>query len=147
MFRTIVVGTDGSPTARRAVDRAVELAHAFGADLHVAVGFRPPSQTAATGGGEVPLGPLPSDEEVREAIERDTEEQVASSAHGDVDYEMHLIAGGGAHAILEVAEAVKADLIVVGSRGMTGVRRMLGSVPNNVAHHAHCSVLIVDTVD
>jgi nucleotide-binding universal stress UspA family protein len=40
---------------------------------------------------------------------------------------------------------VKADLIVVGNKGMKGVRRVLGSVPNSVAHGAHCSVLIVDT--
>jgi nucleotide-binding universal stress UspA family protein len=44
-----------------------------------------------------------------------------------------------------VAEAVSADLIVVGSRGMKGGRRFLGSVPNSVSHHSPCSVLIVDT--
>jgi nucleotide-binding universal stress UspA family protein len=46
-----------------------------------------------------------------------------------------------------VAEAVDADLIVVGNRGMKGTRRLLGSVPNTVAHHAACDVLVVDTVD
>jgi nucleotide-binding universal stress UspA family protein len=48
--------------------------------------------------------------------------------------------------LVELAEHLKADLLIVGNRGMTGVRRfMLGSVPNKVAHHAPCSVLIVDT--
>jgi nucleotide-binding universal stress UspA family protein len=48
--------------------------------------------------------------------------------------------------LLEVAESTNADLIVVGNRGMTGVKRfVLGSVPNKVAHHASCSVLIVHT--
>jgi len=42
---------------------------------------------------------------------------------------------------------VKADLIVVGNKGMRGARRVLGSVPNSIAHSAPCSVLIVDTVD
>ena len=47
---------------------------------------------------------------------------------------------------MKVADHVGADLIVVGNRGMKGVRRVLGSVPNSVAHSANCSVLIVDTV-
>ncbi len=51
-----------------------------------------------------------------------------------------------ADALLEVAESTKADLIVVGNRGMSGVKRfVLGSVPNKVAHHAPCAVLIVHT--
>jgi hypothetical protein len=46
-----------------------------------------------------------------------------------------------------VAEEVHADLIVVGNRGMRGARRMLGSIPNHISHHAACDVLVVDTVD
>ena len=45
-----------------------------------------------------------------------------------------------------MADRIGADLIVVGNKGMKGVRRVLGSVPNSVAHQANCSVLIVDTV-
>ena len=48
--------------------------------------------------------------------------------------------------ICELAEQLEADLIVVGNRGMKGGRRLLGSVPNSVSHHAPCSVLIVDTM-
>jgi nucleotide-binding universal stress UspA family protein len=44
-----------------------------------------------------------------------------------------------------VAEEVGADLVVVGNRGMKGARRVLGSVPNTIAHGATCSVLIADT--
>jgi nucleotide-binding universal stress UspA family protein len=51
----------------------------------------------------------------------------------------------GQAAVCEVASTVDADLIVIGNRGMTGARRVLGSVPNSVAHHASCSVLIVET--
>jgi nucleotide-binding universal stress UspA family protein len=54
--------------------------------------------------------------------------------------------GDPAEAIVRLADQVGADLIVVGNKGMKGVRRVLGSVPNSVAHHANCSVLIVDTV-
>ena len=54
--------------------------------------------------------------------------------------------GDAADAILDVAEEQRADLIVVGNKGMTGAKRfLLGSVPNKVSHHAPCSVLIVRT--
>jgi nucleotide-binding universal stress UspA family protein len=53
--------------------------------------------------------------------------------------------GEAADLITQVAEQVNADLIVVGNKGMKGARRLLGSVPNRVAHRALCSVLIVRT--
>ena len=54
--------------------------------------------------------------------------------------------GDPADAILDVAEQVNADLIVVGNKGMTGAKRfLLGSVPNKVSHHAPCSVIIIRT--
>jgi nucleotide-binding universal stress UspA family protein len=58
---------------------------------------------------------------------------------------VHAAEGDPVDAIVAVAESVEADLIVVGNRGMKGVRRVLGSVPNSVAHKAPCSVLIADT--
>ena len=58
----------------------------------------------------------------------------------------HPVEGDPAEGILSVAEETKADLIVVGNKGMTGARRfLLGSVPNNISHHAPCSVIIVRT--
>ena len=62
-----------------------------------------------------------------------------------VDVEVHAEIGSAAEVLCQVAETVDADLIVVGSRGMKGGRRFLGSVPNSVSHHAGCSVLIVNT--
>ena len=63
-----------------------------------------------------------------------------------VDVEIYARQGDPADAILDVAEETKADLIVVGNKGMTGARRfLLGSVPNKVSHHAPCSVLIIRT--
>jgi nucleotide-binding universal stress UspA family protein len=59
--------------------------------------------------------------------------------------EVHASTGSPAEAIVKVAEQEGADLIVVGNKGMKGARRILGSVPNTVAHAAPCSVLIVDT--
>jgi nucleotide-binding universal stress UspA family protein len=58
----------------------------------------------------------------------------------------HPVEADPAEAILNVAEQTGADLIVVGNKGMTGARRyLLGSVPNNISHHAPCSVMIVRT--
>ena len=62
-----------------------------------------------------------------------------------VKVEAHIAPGGAAEALIEVAEQQNADLIIVGNRGMKGKRRLLGSVPNSIAHHAPCSVMIVST--
>ena len=63
-----------------------------------------------------------------------------------VDAETLARQGDPADAILDVAEEKRADLIVVGNKGMTGAKRfLLGSVPNKVCHHAPCSVLIIRT--
>ena len=63
-----------------------------------------------------------------------------------VEVDTHARQGDPADAILDVAEEQKADLIVVGNKGMTGAKRfVLGSVPNKVSHHSPCSVMIVRT--
>src|SRR5947209_581419 len=115
----IVVGTDGSQTAAAAVGHAEAIARAFGAPLHVVSAGR-------TG--------------VDRLLER-----VAAGIEG-IDVATHARAGDAASALLEVAEQVGAQLVVVGNRGMTGSRRfLLGSVPDRVSHHAACNVLIVRT--
>ena len=68
------------------------------------------------------------------------------AAAAGVTVERHARQGDPADAILDVAEEIGADLIVVGNKGMTGAKRfLLGSVPNKVSHHAPCSVLIIRT--
>lgn len=67
------------------------------------------------------------------------------AAEAGVPAQLHARVGDAASAILDVAREVGADLVVVGNRGMSGLRRLLGSVPNDVAHRVSCSVLIVDT--
>jgi nucleotide-binding universal stress UspA family protein len=62
-----------------------------------------------------------------------------------VAVDTHLKNGAAADVICEVATQVKADVVVVGNKGMTGLRRVLGSVPNSVAHQAPCAVLIAFT--
>jgi nucleotide-binding universal stress UspA family protein len=81
-----------------------------------------------------------------EAQSRSVVEHVARQAEQvGVKCETHLRDDEPAHALISVAEQVGADLLVVGNRGMSGVRRMLGSVPNKVSHHCPCDLLIVDT--
>ena len=68
------------------------------------------------------------------------------AADAGVSAHTHARQGDPADAILDVAEEIDADLVVVGNKGMTGAKRfLLGSVPNKVSHHAPCSVLIIRT--
>jgi nucleotide-binding universal stress UspA family protein len=140
MFSSIVVGTDGSDTAAEAVRRAIELAQLCGAQLHIVTAYKPKPVRVAG----VP-------EEYRERLgpggEADTvlEDQCARARAAGVEVEGHAGAGDPGDAIVRVAEEQKADVIVVGNKGMVGARRVLGSVPNSVAHKAPCAVFIVQT--
>jgi nucleotide-binding universal stress UspA family protein len=146
MFKTMVVGTDGSETATEAVRQAVELAKEIGATVEIVSAYEPvPSQRLRQERREAP-------EELQWAINpREDVEATLEEAAGIVDAagvttHTHRRQGDPADAILDVAEELGADLIVVGNKGMTGAKRfLLGSVPNKVSHHAPCSVLIIRT--
>ena len=149
MYRTIVVGTDGSATADKAVDAAGELARACGAVVHVVTAY-PPVRSAvlagvgASSGGLAAPAWLGDDERVAaEEVVRRAGERLAQAG---VSANTVARLGEPADALLAIAEEIGADLVVVGNRGMTGVRRyLLGSVADRVAHHAHCSVHIAHT--
>jgi nucleotide-binding universal stress UspA family protein len=72
-------------------------------------------------------------------------QRALSSCAKDLEAEAHAVNGDAVSAILDIAEAVGADLVVVGSKGMHGTRRFIGSVPNSVSHGAPCAVLIIKT--
>ncbi len=144
MGQSIVAGTDGSPTAEQAVDRAGKLALALGATVHVVISYRDPaagSWVAAASGFAV--GDSFSDEEVKAEAERIVARSRDRLASAGVDAEAHVCSGDPAQALISVAADQDADMIVVGNRGMNGARRVLGSVPNKVSHNAKCGVLIV----
>jgi nucleotide-binding universal stress UspA family protein len=146
VFDSIVVGTDGSDTAREAVRQAVALAARLGARLQVVSAYEPvPAGRLREEAQQVPAD-LQWMINPREDVDA-TLREAADVAHaGGVDAETHARQGDPADAILDVAEEQGADLIVVGNKGMTGARRfLLGSVPNRVSHHAPCSVLIIRT--
>jgi nucleotide-binding universal stress UspA family protein len=128
MFERIVVGVSKAESAREAARQAVGLALKFEAELHLVIAF-----------DGTDSGPQSASRRHAEG----TVETIAASYSGKNF--THALPDDPATAILRVADEVNADLIVVGNRGMRGVGRVLGSVPNNIAHKASCSVLIVST--
>jgi nucleotide-binding universal stress UspA family protein len=146
MFRTIVVGTDGSDTARQAVREAVELASTLGASIELVSAYEPVAgQRLRDEAREAPRD-LQWMINAREDVEATLREAGAEVEAAGVAVRTYAREGDAADAILDVAEERGADLIVVGNKGMTGAKRfLLGSVPNKVSHHAPCSVLIIRT--
>jgi nucleotide-binding universal stress UspA family protein len=141
MFNVVVVGADGSDTARRAVEAATELALMSGGQLHIVTAV----EKAAKRDKDVPdsfryYGPDGETEALLQTL------SFIAKKRG-VEPTLHSVEGDPADAIINTAEQVNADLVVVGNRGMKGVRRALGSVPNSVAHGASCSVAIIDTAE
>ena len=147
MYSTIVVGTDGSVTAAKAVREARELARLHGGTLHLVHAFHTISAFAAIGPDAGSAAATAGVAEAAEAQATDILRRAGEEARVDgLPVETHLCAGDAVKALLETAEAVGADLLVVGNKGMSGVRRfMLSSVPSKVSHHAPCSLLIVNT--
>jgi nucleotide-binding universal stress UspA family protein len=149
MYKVIVVGTDGSETASRAVQEATAIASLAGATLHIvhASPRRAPGVIAAVASGGVSELAAVDRHHTMDAESAEICEQAAAEARRvGVEVELHTVTEEPADALVVVAERVDADLLVVGNRGMSGARRfVLGSVPNNVSHHAPCSLLIVDT--
>jgi nucleotide-binding universal stress UspA family protein/nitrite reductase/ring-hydroxylating ferredoxin subunit len=122
VYRTILIGTDGSPTANEAARKGLELALLVRAKVtlvHV---------------GDPLIGAI-------------VLEETAAARLGRTEVTSRPVQGGDpARRIVELAEAEGVDLIVVGNKGMAGARRLLGSVPNEVAHSAGTDVLVAKTV-
>jgi nucleotide-binding universal stress UspA family protein len=137
-MESIVVGTDGSPGAETAVERAAEVAQGTGARVHLVTAY-------------------PDIPSYRERIESSAKRQSidlrevadsvlarTASKLSRVAVETHAREGDPAQVIADVAQEQGADLIVVGDRGLTGIERfLLGSVSSKLTHHAPCSVMVV----
>jgi nucleotide-binding universal stress UspA family protein len=139
-MQTVVVGTDGSPNAEAAVRRAADIAKADGAVLHLVVAYPDVptySEGISSSAKRVPVNLR----EVAEGVLARAEGEVGSEG---VEVVTHAREGEPAQVILEVAGEQNADLIVVGARGLTGLKRfLLGSVSSKLSHHAPCSLMIV----
>ncbi|MEV7135898.1 universal stress protein [Arthrobacter sp. NPDC093128] len=140
MSGTIVVGVDGSATARKAAEAARDLAAALGATLHVVSAFDSErSDVFRTGSDKW----LVSDADKAEHVAR----TVADTLGGDINITYSAAAGRPPDALIREAIRKEARVIVVGNRRMRGVGRVLGSVANSVAHDAPCDVYIANTYD
>jgi nucleotide-binding universal stress UspA family protein len=146
MIESIVVGTDGSETAREAVRQTGTLAKTIGANVHVVSAYEPATgvRIAGRGGG--------GREQAEWSVNPDVEvDSVLAEGAGllhtlGVEAVTHARKGDAADAILDVADEEHANLIIVGNKGMKGAKRfLLGSVPDKISHHASCSVLIIRT--
>ena len=129
----IVAGTDGEPRAELAVDKAGELAHALGAPVHVVC------VASAIYGKDWPAA-ITAEHVVDAAADRLRGRGITVQTHvprGDK--------GEAALELVAVAGDEHAQMIVVGNKGMTGIGRLLGSLPNRLSHLARCDVLIVPT--
>ncbi len=150
MFARIVVGVNQASTAALAAERALQLGELTGGEVHLVCALGGPARGeplsamvpgAALVGGTPPVdGPGQGDPRLH--AEHFLDRLIRSST---ARARRHVLPGDPAEVILQVATEVAADLIVVGSKGMQGARRVLGSVPNTISHRADCSVLIVQT--
>jgi nucleotide-binding universal stress UspA family protein len=143
MFKTIAVGTDGTGTASKAVDVALDLAERYTARLLILSAYRPVSETRLKKEQEdAPqeiqwaLNPLEDVEATLSDVEQLAEQR-------GVKWASEAREGDPADVLCTLAEEHEADLLVIGNKGMQ--RRVLGSVPNTVSHRAPCSVVIVKT--
>jgi len=141
----IVVGTDGSATAERAVQRATALAKAVGAELIIISAFnnRPPAGVAVAGisidPGWVAAAQSAAETEAREAAER-------AKAGGVEKVSYQAVSGDPSEALVRVTKEQQADLLVVGSKGLQSTARfLLGPVANKVSRKVDCDLLIVET--
>jgi nucleotide-binding universal stress UspA family protein len=147
-YKTVVVGTDGSDTSYRAVDRAGKIAADSGAKLFVASAFQDADHD--------PAGPDP-DQPAKEEYRTQGNAPVYDRLHtaacrareaGATDVEERAVEGAPVDVLVQLAEEVKADLLVVGNVGTNSiVGKVLGSVPRAVSHRAKTEVLVVETDD
>ena len=141
-FHQVVIASDGSIGANHALRAGMELAKDYNAELSIVNVFQP--LTIYPGVSTDDFDPVVYAAKVQEAIAR----QVAPIAREkSVSYRLCQASGHPAETLVNFATKQKADLIVIGSRGMGGFQRLLlGSVSASVLHHAHCSVLVMRAI-
>lgn len=141
MSDPIVVGVDGSPTARKAAERARDLAHQLEAPLHVVSAHTEDEITHIKSGSDQWVvssadNALRIAENVARHLRTSGLDLHTASAHGKPS-----------DAMVAYAQRVGAQMLVVGNRRMRGMARVLGSVANSISHKAGCDVYIANTYD
>jgi nucleotide-binding universal stress UspA family protein len=161
-YRSVLVGTDGSPTAMRAVDMAATLAGRLGIKPTVVCAYQPPTEQELAAMKSDPSDPVAQWSAGRTSRETPDEFKwrIADAAHAQdvldraeehaakqgVEAEVRAVEGHPAETLIGIAEDEDMDLIAVGSVGMSGTKRfMLGNVPHRISHHAPTDLLILHT--
>lgn len=142
LFTKILLAYDGSKASIKALGRAVELAKVTpGATLDIVHAYDYPRFFVGEG-----LAPIPAslNKDIYDLAVQTTDELKERMEHAEVDSRVEMIQGSPAEVILEYAKTNEIDLIVIGSRGLGGIREfVLGSVSHNVVQHAKIPVLVV----
>lgn len=143
MASKIVVGVDNTPTSAAAAERAAVLASALGADLHVVTAY-----------GKQEVETVEIGHETFVLNSRDEATQLTQSlaarlhlAHPGLSVVTEALEGKPAQAVVDAAQAIGADLVVIGNKRVQGPSRVLGSIATTVLHKAHCDVYVVHTHD
>jgi nucleotide-binding universal stress UspA family protein len=144
-YQTVVVGTDGSASSLRAVDRAGKIAAGSNGTLFIATGYLPQAEDLSAADalkdeGYLVRGNAPIYANLREARDR-------AKAAGAKNIQERPIRDAPVHALVDLADEVKADLLVVGNVGLNAILGRLFSVPGSVSSKAKTDVLIVHTAD
>lgn len=145
-YRTVVVGTDGSESSYRAVERAAAVARDSGARLVLACAYYPAEKDIVNAAQDAlgdeayqVVGSAPADDSLSRAADR-------AAKAGATDVERVAKIGAPVETLMKILREQEADLLVVGNRGLnTLAGRILGSVPSDAARRAKCDVLIVHT--
>jgi len=152
VFRRILVGTDGSDNAKRAIHVAVDVARRMKAEIVIAYAIPQPGLLMAI----PPVAALPAEgyavsledyyKEAKDRARKLVAEAVELAKGNGISARGEVLDGLGSvvEQLVEFAEKEKVDLVCVGTRGLSGFRRLLlGSVSNGLVSHAPCAVLVV----
>ena len=143
MIQTIAVGTDGSDTASKAVDFALDLAEKFGSHVVIASSYKPVSESRVRSEQREAPADIPWSINPMQEVTANLRKVEEKAKQRGLDATSEAREGDPADVLCDIAEQHNADLLVVGNKGMQ--RRVLGSVPNSVSHKSPCSVVIVKT--
>jgi nucleotide-binding universal stress UspA family protein len=140
----IVLAVDGSEQAKMATQAAAELSAGTGSEVHVIYVQPSPERLYGHHFYSEDIKESLLDQARTEARAFLDEQAEAVGSGGGSVAQTYLATGRPDEEIIELAEEIGAGLVVIGSRGLEGIRRaLLGSVSESVLHHAHCSVMVV----
>ena len=138
MFKKILIAYDGSEGAKLALEKVAEIAKVAGTGIHMLAVGRIPEYAETVSEVEE------AREQARGFYSKIMEEATANLKQGGLYAEVHVDFGKPADVILRVAEDLGADLVVMGTKPHSALRRrFLGATVDKVIDHAHCSVLVV----